>query len=236
MKQFFFSTTFILCETFAEKLPFLHMLHLNFNIVMPICLCVLLDQSNQTAWETMEDNVSWYSLCHSYSLYIRCCLVRWWPNHFPLLSNVNKSGRDHTLNILLSYLPLTSFLCCIYFFLQTTYENFRYRYDKKENPYKRGLLKNVKEVFFAKIPPSQLDLRAMVPEEDDVTIASEYQSEYSSSVRYDSEMGGKLTNRDSPKKLPMRARNLDNIDLSDDYDKSLATRDDVSLDLSSHLN
>ncbi|CAN6805293.1 unnamed protein product, partial [Brassica oleracea] len=119
---------------------------------------------------------------------------------------------------------------------QTTYENFRYRYDKKENPYKRGLLKNVKEVFFAKIPPSQLDLRAMVPEEDDVTIASEYQSEYSSSVRYDSEMGGKLTNRDSPKKLPMRARNLDNIDLSDDYDKSLATRDDVSLDLSSHLN
>ncbi|EOA23058.1 hypothetical protein CARUB_v10003828mg [Capsella rubella] len=114
---------------------------------------------------------------------------------------------------------------------QTTYENFRYRYDKKENPYKRGLLKNVKEVLFAKIPPSQLDLRAMVPEEDDMTIASngsEYESEYSSSVRYDTEMGGKLTNRESPKKLPLPTQNLDIMDISDDYDRSKMTRDDAS--------
>lgn len=114
---------------------------------------------------------------------------------------------------------------------QTTYENFRYRYDKKENPYKRGLLKNVKEVFFAKIPPSQLDLRAMVPEEDDMTIASngsEYQSEYGSSVRCDTEMGGKLTKRESPKKLPLPARNLDINDITDDYDRSKTPREDAS--------
>lgn len=116
--------------------------------------------------------------------------------------------------------------------LQTTYENFRYRYDKKENPYKRGLLKNVKEVLFAKIPPSQLNLRAMVPEEDDMTIASngsEYESEYSSSVRYDTEMGGKLTKRESPRKLPLPTRNLDDIkEISDNYDRSTTTRDDAS--------
>lgn len=118
---------------------------------------------------------------------------------------------------------------CLCLFLQTTYENFRYRYDKKENPYKRGLLKNVKEVFFAKIPPSQLDLRAMVPEEDDMTIdGSEYQSEYSSSVRYDTEMGGKLTKRESPKKLPLPTQNLDISENSDDYDRPKTSREDAS--------
>ncbi|XP_033131709.1 probable protein S-acyltransferase 3 isoform X2 [Brassica rapa] len=103
---------------------------------------------------------------------------------------------------------------------QTTYENFRSRYDKKENPYKRGLLKNVKEVLFAKIPPSQLDLRAMVPEEDD---GSEYESEYSSSIIYDNEKGGKLPKRVSPEKL-----NLDNIDISNEYKRA---KDDASSEL-----
>ncbi|CAN8298143.1 unnamed protein product [Cochlearia groenlandica] len=125
---------------------------------------------------------------------------------------------------------------------QTTYENFRYRYDKKENPYRRGLLKNVREVLFAKIPPSQLDLREMVPEEDDTTIASngseyQYQSEYSSSVRYDTELGGKLTKRESPKKLPLVTRNLDTNDVSDDYNRSNTTREDASeLDHSPQLD
>ncbi|CAN8257116.1 unnamed protein product [Cochlearia groenlandica] len=112
---------------------------------------------------------------------------------------------------------------------QTTYENFRYRYDRKENPYKKGLLKNVKEVFFAKIPPSQLDFREMVPDEDDMTIAShgsEYQSEYSSSVRYDTEMGGKLTKRESPRKLPLPTKNLD-IN-GNDYTRSKMAREDAS--------
>lgn len=106
------------------------------------------------------------------------------------------------------------------FFWQTTYENFRSRYDKKENPYKRGLLKNVKEVLFAKIPPSQLDLRAMVPEEDDGSV---YESEYSSSIRYDNEKGGKLPKRVSPEKL-----NLDNIDISNEYKTA---KDDASSEL-----
>ncbi|XP_051148978.1 probable protein S-acyltransferase 4 [Andrographis paniculata] len=51
---------------------------------------------------------------------------------------------------------------------QTTYENFRYRYDKEENPYNNGMLNNFLEVFFAKIPPSMHDFRAFV-EEDEIT-------------------------------------------------------------------
>lgn len=52
---------------------------------------------------------------------------------------------------------------------QTTYENFRYRYDKKENPYNKGLIKNFQEVFFTRIPPSKLDFRAFVQEDEIMT-------------------------------------------------------------------
>ncbi|XP_040385946.1 probable protein S-acyltransferase 4 [Oryza brachyantha] len=51
---------------------------------------------------------------------------------------------------------------------QTTYENFRYRYDKKENPYNRGVPANIAEVFCAGIPPSMNNFRSWVaapPEE-----------------------------------------------------------------------
>lgn len=49
--------------------------------------------------------------------------------------------------------------CCL---LQTTYENFRYRYDEKENPYDRGVLANMSEVFCTGIPPSMNNFRAWV--------------------------------------------------------------------------
>ncbi|CAA7060533.1 unnamed protein product [Microthlaspi erraticum] len=56
---------------------------------------------------------------------------------------------------------------------QTTCENFRYHYDKKENPYRKGVLKNFKELFFAKIPPSLNNFRDWAPEEeDDVEVGS----------------------------------------------------------------
>ncbi|XP_042432847.1 probable protein S-acyltransferase 4 [Zingiber officinale] len=55
---------------------------------------------------------------------------------------------------------------------QTTYENFRYRYDKRENPYNKGLLGNIKDVFFTKIPPSLNDFRSWVLELDAFSTAS----------------------------------------------------------------
>jgi len=50
----------------------------------------------------------------------------------------------------------------VHSFVQTTYENFRYRYDEKENPYNRGLLANVSEVFCTGMPPSMNNFRAWV--------------------------------------------------------------------------
>jgi len=50
-------------------------------------------------------------------------------------------------------------------FLQTTYENFRYRYDRRSNPHNKGVVNNFKETFFSTIPPSKNDFRAMVQRE-----------------------------------------------------------------------
>ncbi|KAG7569988.1 Palmitoyltransferase DHHC domain [Arabidopsis thaliana x Arabidopsis arenosa] len=55
---------------------------------------------------------------------------------------------------------------------QTTYENFRYRYDKKENPYGKGLFKNLYELFFARIPPPMTNFRDWAPEEPDEEVGS----------------------------------------------------------------
>ncbi|KAG4927393.1 hypothetical protein AAZX31_19G088500 [Glycine max] len=48
---------------------------------------------------------------------------------------------------------------------QTTYENFRYRYDRRANPYNEGVLNNFKEIFCISIPLSKNNFRAMVPRE-----------------------------------------------------------------------
>ncbi|GJN06318.1 hypothetical protein PR202_ga24036 [Eleusine coracana subsp. coracana] len=50
---------------------------------------------------------------------------------------------------------------------QTTYENFRYRYDNKENPYDRGVLANISEVFCTRIPPSMNHFREWVEISDE---------------------------------------------------------------------
>ncbi|KAI4319015.1 hypothetical protein MLD38_032665 [Melastoma candidum] len=46
---------------------------------------------------------------------------------------------------------------------QTTYENFRFHYDRQANPYNRGILGNWKEVFCSSIPPSKNKFRMKVP-------------------------------------------------------------------------
>ncbi|XP_020581554.1 probable protein S-acyltransferase 7 [Phalaenopsis equestris] len=55
---------------------------------------------------------------------------------------------------------------------QTTYENFRYRYDGKMNPYNQGCAQNFKEVFFSSIPTSKNDFRAKIKEDINVLSAS----------------------------------------------------------------
>ncbi|GAB4848647.1 Probable protein S-acyltransferase 7 [Ancistrocladus abbreviatus] len=46
---------------------------------------------------------------------------------------------------------------------QTTYENFRYRYDRRAIPYDKGVLQNFQEIFCTSIPPSKNNFRAQVP-------------------------------------------------------------------------
>ncbi|KAG0453706.1 hypothetical protein HPP92_025010 [Vanilla planifolia] len=55
---------------------------------------------------------------------------------------------------------------------QTTYENFRYRYDKKTNPYNLGCPQNVSEIFFSRIPNSKNNFRAKVKEESGMFTSS----------------------------------------------------------------
>ncbi|KAB5564759.1 hypothetical protein DKX38_004813 [Salix brachista] len=57
---------------------------------------------------------------------------------------------------------LTAFHLYLIFTNQTTYENFRYRYDGKMNPYNLGCIHNVLQVFFSKIPKSKNKFRAKV--------------------------------------------------------------------------
>ncbi|XP_016651390.1 PREDICTED: probable protein S-acyltransferase 7 isoform X2 [Prunus mume] len=51
---------------------------------------------------------------------------------------------------------------------QSTYENFRYRYDGRDNPFNRGTIKNFMEIFCTKIPPSRNNFREKVPKDPPV--------------------------------------------------------------------
>ncbi|MQL73539.1 hypothetical protein Taro_005891 [Colocasia esculenta] len=51
---------------------------------------------------------------------------------------------------------------------QTTYENFRYRYDRRANPYNRGIFENFKEIFFTSISPSKNKFRMRVSPEQTI--------------------------------------------------------------------
>ncbi|XP_019454849.1 PREDICTED: probable protein S-acyltransferase 4 [Lupinus angustifolius] len=55
---------------------------------------------------------------------------------------------------------------------QTTYENFRYQYDKKRNPYNKGTLQNFGEIFCSSIPVSKNNFRSFVVEDEHMTVES----------------------------------------------------------------
>ncbi|KAL3818533.1 hypothetical protein ACJIZ3_004438 [Penstemon smallii] len=51
---------------------------------------------------------------------------------------------------------------------QTTYENFRYQYSRRANPYNKGIVNNFIEVFFSSIPSSKNNFRAKVQKVSEV--------------------------------------------------------------------
>ncbi|KAJ0255422.1 protein S-acyltransferase 4 [Hirschfeldia incana] len=109
---------------------------------------------------------------------------------------------------------------------QTTYENFRYRYDKKENPYNKGVLGNIREIFLSKITPSMNKFRSFVKEEDYMMVETPTsnlgESLVSSKEKIDIEMGGGGRIVDEGGKtysLPEILRNLNYEDLEDDCEE-----------------
>ncbi|KAI5583575.1 hypothetical protein BDE02_06G023900 [Populus trichocarpa] len=102
---------------------------------------------------------------------------------------------------------------------QTTYENFRYRYDKKENPFNRGIIKNFKQVFFSKIPVSAINFREWVTEDDDsIKGGSDINGNFVGKGKFDIEMGGKF-GKDGAMHLPSILQNLDYGSLDDNLKK-----------------
>ncbi|KAG2405477.1 protein S-acyltransferase [Vigna angularis] len=54
----------------------------------------------------------------------------------------------------------------------TTYENFRYQYDKKGNPFNRGSCRNINETLCSSIPRSKNNFRGFVVEDEHMMVGS----------------------------------------------------------------
>ncbi|KAF5475662.1 hypothetical protein F2P56_007442 [Juglans regia] len=151
---------------------------------------------------------------------------------FSLINIIKKEGsvwkvmkEDILSDILMAYCFVAVWfvggLTVFHFYLictnQTTYENFRYRYDKKENPYNEGMKKNLREMFFSKIPNSISRFRSFV-EEEHMMVASvslnRGEAIISPEEKIDIEMGTRRA--ESGVSLPEILRNLDYDDLEDD--------------------
>ncbi|KAJ7540502.1 hypothetical protein O6H91_10G018600 [Diphasiastrum complanatum] len=59
---------------------------------------------------------------------------------------------------------------------QTTYENFRSRYDNKVNPYNIGVFSNFREIFCSKVTPSKNKFRARVQQQGSGRISASSQA------------------------------------------------------------
>ncbi|KAL5707812.1 protein S-acyltransferase [Ranunculus cassubicifolius] len=97
---------------------------------------------------------------------------------------------------------------------QTTYENFRYRYDKKENPYNKGIVRNLRELFFSKIPPSMNNFRAWVLEDDHTDMGS-INSDMGSVSRKD-KVDLEMASKFAEDQVPDILQNLDYTGIDDD--------------------
>lgn len=87
------------------------------------------------------------------------------------------------------FLILDSSMC-----LQSTYENFRYRYDRRINPFDKGVLRNFLEIFCTSISPSMNRFRAKVQKEPEIPareVAGGFVSPNLEKTMSDLEMGRK---------------------------------------------
>ncbi|KAF8400020.1 hypothetical protein HHK36_015894 [Tetracentron sinense] len=118
---------------------------------------------------------------------------------------------------------------------QTTYENFRYRYDRRANPYNRGVVENFKEIFCISIPPSKNIFRAKVPQERGIparTVGGGFISPNMGKAAGDIEMGRKPVWGEANIGIGDYDGRLSNDDALDNKDGGF---DDLSPDLSRNL-
>ncbi|XP_021852416.1 probable protein S-acyltransferase 3 isoform X1 [Spinacia oleracea] len=143
-------------------------------------------------------------------------------------SLVHSMSRDIVSVILVIYCFIAVWfvggLTLFHFYLmstnQTTYENFRYRYDKGKNPHNFGVFYNVKQILFTKTPPSAINFREMVLVEDVIIPTTPSENESFSGFRKDSdvEMTQRLT-RSGRWVVPSNLQNLDYADIDDKLKK-----------------
>ncbi|KAF7819188.1 putative protein S-acyltransferase 4 [Senna tora] len=102
---------------------------------------------------------------------------------------------------------------------QTTYENFRYQYDKKANPYNKGILGNFKETLCSKIPISKNNFRSFVLEDEPAMVDSMApniaETTMNQKEKIDIEMGS-MRAEDGGIPIPELLRNFDFDKLEDD--------------------
>ncbi|XP_062004552.1 probable protein S-acyltransferase 4 [Rosa rugosa] len=116
---------------------------------------------------------------------------------------------------------------------QTTYENFRYRYDKKENPYNKGVIWNFKEIFFSSIPPSVIRFRSFIDTDEQVIVESVApdlgEGIMSSKEKIDIEMGTGIVD-DNGFAIPDILRNLEFVDYEEDLKNQGEEQEPASFD------
>ena len=103
-----------------------------------------------------------------------------WINFFQNDDVLEAMSNDYVSDILVIYCFIAIWfvggLTTFHFYLictnQTTYENFRYQYDRKGNPYNKGALRNICETLCSKIPPSQHNFRSFVQQDEHMMIGT----------------------------------------------------------------
>ncbi|KAI4348549.1 hypothetical protein L6164_009261 [Bauhinia variegata] len=89
---------------------------------------------------------------------------------------------------------------------QTTYENFRYHYNTKENPYNLGKPWNLKETLCSSLPHSMNNFRSFVVEDEPVIMGSVTSN--GPKEKIDTDMGS-MGEEDGDTPLPELLRNFD---------------------------
>ncbi|KAK7286631.1 hypothetical protein RJT34_21768 [Clitoria ternatea] len=99
---------------------------------------------------------------------------------------------------------------------QTTYENFRYQYDKKRNPFNRGSCRNIIETLCSSTPVSRNNFRAFVVEDEHFgSLTPNTRGILTPKEKIDIEMGS-MRAEDGRMPVPELLRNFDFDNFEDD--------------------